>query len=437
MLNFLLEYKHMNNAITSFRGLFKIKDLRNRLIFTAIIIAIIRFVAHIPAPGINLVALRSIFNGSAFLSLLDVFSGGTLGNFSVMALGLNPYINASIILQMLGMVIPKLEELQKEGDYGRQKINQYTRLLTVPLCFMQAIGLIFLLGKQGLTTTSDPIQLASIVFTLSAGTALMVWLGEQLNDYGLGNGISLLIFVGIVSRIPVAAYQMFATLDQTKIFSVLIFLAAAVAAVYAIVRTSEATREVPIQSARRGMNSYSAVASNHLPLRLNQAGVIPIIFAVSFMMIPSLLTRVLAGVKAPGLAQFPQNLNATLTPQSLLYNALYFTLVVAFTYFYTAVIFNPEKIAKDLRQSGSFIPGIRPGPNTVDYLNFVLNRITLVGAVFLGLIAVLPALISNVTGVSSLAIGGTGILIVVSVVLEILKSINSQLYMHNYDKFLD
>lgn len=427
----------MNNAITSFRGLFKIKDLRNRLIFTAIIIAIIRFVAHIPAPGINLVALKNVFNGSAFLSLLDVFSGGTLGNFSVMALGLNPYINASIILQMLGMVIPKLEELQKEGDYGRQKINEYTRLLTVPLCFMQAIGLIFLLSKQGLTTTSDPLKLASIVFTLSAGTSLMVWLGEQLNDYGLGNGISLLIFVGIVSRLPVAAYQMLSTLDQTKVFSVIIFLAAALAAVYAIVRTSEATREVPIQSARRGMSSYSAVVSNHLPLRLNQAGVIPIIFAVSFMMIPSLLTRVLAGVKQPGLSQIAQNLSTQLTPQSWLYNGLYFILVVAFTYFYTAVIFNPEKIAKDLRSSGSFIPGIRPGPNTVDYLNFVLNRITLVGAVFLGLIAVLPALISNLTGVSSLAIGGTGILIVVSVVLEILKSINSQLYMHNYDKFLD
>ena len=427
----------MNNAITSLRGLFKIKELRDRLIFTAAIIAIIRLVAHIPAPGINLTALKGIFDGSAFLSLLDVFSGGTLGNFSIMALGLNPYINASIILQMLGMVIPKLEALQKEGDYGRQKINQYTRLLTVPLCFMQAIGLIFLLGKQGLTTTSDPIQLASIVFTLSAGTALMVWLGEQLNDYGLGNGISLLIFVGIVSRLPITAYQMLTTVDQTKIFSVILFVAAAGAAIYAIVKTSEATRQVPIQSARRGMSSYSSVTNNHLPLRLNQAGVIPIIFAVSFMMIPGLLAQLLSSAKQPQLAQIAQNLSTVLTPEGWLYNLLYFVLVVAFTYFYTAVIFNPEKIAKDLRSSGSFIPGIRPGPNTIDYLNFVLNRITLVGAVFLGLIAVLPALVSNLSGVSSLAIGGTGILIVVSVVLEIIKSINSQLYMHNYDKFLD
>lgn len=427
----------MNNALNSLRGLFKIKDLKNRLLFTMAIIAIIRLVAHIPAPGIDLAALKQIFNSSEFLSLLDVFSGGTLGNFSIMALGLNPYINASIIIQMLGMVIPKFEELKKEGDYGMRKINQYTRLLTVPLCFAQAIGLIFLLGKQGLTTTSDPLQLASIVFTLSAGTALMVWLGEQLNDYGLGNGISLLIFVGIVSRLPVSAYQFLTTFDSSQFFSIILFLVATVAVVYAIIKTSEATREVPIQSARRGMLSYTSVANNHLPLRLNQAGVIPIIFAVSFMMVPSLLTQVLAAAKQPGLALFAQNVSNLLTPNGWLYSILYFILVVAFTYFYTAVIFNPEKIAKDLRQSGSFIPGVRPGQDTINYLNLVLNRITLVGASFLGLIAILPAIVSGLTGLTSLAIGGTGILIVVSVVLEILKSINSQLYMHNYDKFLD
>ncbi|KKT35921.1 MAG: preprotein translocase subunit SecY, preprotein translocase subunit SecY [Candidatus Collierbacteria bacterium GW2011_GWC1_45_47] len=426
----------MENLLAPFRGLLKIKDLRNRLIFTALIIAIIRFVAHIPAPGINLASLKNIFDQSAFLSLLDVFSGGTLGNFSIMALGLNPYINASIIIQMLGMVIPKIEELQKEGDYGRQKINQYTRLLTVPLCFMQAVGLLFLLSRQGLTTTSDPLQLASIVFTLSAGTALMVWLGEQLNDYGLGNGISLLIFVGIISRLPVTAVQLFTTADQSMFIQYGIFLAASLAVIYAIVRASEATREVPIQSARRGLTSYTAAVKNHLPLRLNQAGVIPIIFAVSFMMIPGLLARVLSGVQQPQLAQLATNLSNSLNPNSFLYNALYFFFVVAFTYFYTAVVFNPEKIAKDLRQSGSFIPGVRPGPDTIKYLNFVLNRITLVGAFFLGLVAVMPAIVSGITGVSALAIGGTGVLIVVSVVLEILKSINSQLYMHHYEKFL-
>jgi preprotein translocase subunit SecY len=427
----------MNNLLAPLRALVKIKDLRRRFVFTAIVIAIFRFVAHVPAPGINLSALRDMFNSSAFLSLLDVFSGGTLGNFSIMALGLNPYINASIIFQMLGMAIPKLEALQKEGDYGRQKINQYTRLLTIPLCFLQGIALILLLQRQGLTTTADPLQLASIIFTLAAGTSLLIWIGEQLNDYGLGNGISMIIFVGIVTRIPINVLQTISTLDQTKIFTYIFFLAFALASVYAIVRVGEAVREIPIQSARRGTSSYGAVSSSHLPLRLNQAGVIPIIFAVSFMLVPNMLSRVLSGVNQPALASFATKISNYFTPSTIFYNVFYFILVVAFTYFYTAVVFNPEKIAKDLRSSGSFIPGIRPGPNTVDYLNLVLNRITLAGASFLGLVAVLPSIISGFTGVSSLAIGGTSVLIVVSVVLEILKTINSQLYMHSYDKFLD
>lgn len=432
-----VKIKPMNNLLAPLRALFKIKDLRRRLIFTAIIIAVFRFIAHIPAPGINLTALRTAFDSSAILSLLDVFSGGTMGNFSIMALGLNPYINASIILQMLGMVIPKLEALQKEGDYGRQKINQYTRLLTIPLCFLQAIALIFILNKQGLTTTTEPLQLASIIFTLAAGTSLLIWMGEQLNDYGLGNGISMIIFVGIVCRIPIDVVQTFITMDQTKIFSYLIFLLFAVAAVYAIVRVGEATREIPIQSARRGASSLSAVSGGSLPLRLNQSGVIPIIFAVSFMMVPSLLSRVLANINNPGLAQFANTISQALSTGSLAYNVLYFILVVAFCYFYTAVVFNPEKIAKDLRSSGSFIPGVRPGNDTVNYLNFVLNRITLAGAGFLGLVAILPSIISQATSITSLSMGGTSILIVVSVVLEILKSINSQLFMYSYDKFLD
>lgn len=426
----------INNILAPFRALLKVPDLRRRLIFTAIIIAVFRFCAHIPAPGINLSALKQLFNSSPFLSLLDVFSGGTLTNFSIMALGLNPYINASIIIQMLGMVIPKLEELQKEGDYGRQKINQYTRLLTIPLCFFQGIGLIMLLGRQGLTTTNNPFTLASVVFTLAAGTSLLIWLGEQLNDYGLGNGISLVIFVGIVSRIPVSAAQLFSTVDQSKYLSYGVFGLVALAVIYFIVRTSEAVREVPIQSARRNVNSYSSVVNNHLPLRLNQAGVIPIIFAVSFMLLPNLITTVLQGINQPQLAAAAKSFSVYFTPNSFPYETLYFILVVAFTYFYTAVIFNPEKIAKDLRQSGSFIPGIRPGHDTIEYLNFVLTRITLVGAFFLGLVAILPSLISAATGISSIAIGGTGVLIVVSVVLEILKSVNSQVFMSNYDKFI-
>lgn len=427
----------MENIFAPIKVLFKIEDLRKRLIFTALIIAVFRFVTHIPTPGINLTALREIFSGSAFLSLLDVFSGGTLTNFSIMALGLNPYINASIIIQMLTLVVPKLEELQKEGDFGRQKINQYTRLLTLPLSFLQGIALIMLLSRQGLTTTSDPLKLAAIVFTLSAGTSLLIWLGEQLNDYGLGNGISMIIFVGIVSRLPVTGAQLLSTIDSSQYITYAVFAIFSFLAIYAIVRTGEAVRQIPIQSARRGANTFTSTVSNHLPLRLNQAGVIPIIFAVSFMLIPSMLSRVLSNANQPSLSAFASNLAIALSPDTFLYNLIYFLLVVAFCYFYTAVVFNPEKIAKDLRSSGSFIPGVRPGQDTIDYLNFVLNRITLVGASFLGLVAIFPSIVSGVTGVTSIAIGGTGLLIVVSVVLEILKAINSQSYMHNYDKFLE
>jgi preprotein translocase subunit SecY len=427
----------IDKFISSLKHIWSIPDLRRRILFTAFIIAIFRFISHIPAPGIDVPALKELFQGSAFLSLLDVFSGGTLANFSVMALGLNPYINASIIMQMLTMVVPKLEEIQKEGDYGRQKINQYTRLLTVPLAFVQAIGLLFLLSRQGLTTTADPLQLASIVFTLTAGTSLLIWLGEQLNDYGLGNGVSLIIFVGIITRLPVVTAQLFSTVTPDQFFGMIAFAVLSLAIIYLIVKFSEALREIPIQSARRAQSGYQSLKNNYLPLKLNQAGVIPIIFAVSFMIIPGMLSQALAGVNQPQLASFATKLSALLTPNSLPYEALYFSLVVAFTYFYTSVVFNPEKIAKDLRQSGSFIPGIRPGENTVTYLNFILSRLVIVGALFLGFVAVLPAIVSGLTGMTQIAIGGTGLLIVVSVVLELIKSLNSQLYTYQYDKFID
>ncbi len=426
----------MNKFLNTLRGFWRQPDLRRRFLFTLLILGVFRLIAHIPAPGINLTAIKSLFESSQFLSLLDVFSGGTLANFSIMALGLNPYINASIIMQMLAMIIPSIEELQKEGDYGRQKIDQYTRLLTLPLCLVQSFGIIILLRNQQLTTTSDPLKLATIIFTLTAGTMLLIWMGEQLNDYGLGNGISLIIFTGIVSRLPITLAQTTATIEQIQFGKLLTFIISAFAIIYFVVKNSEAVRQIPIQSARRGLTKYTASSASYLPLRLNQAGVIPIIFAVSFMLIPNMLSRVFISSSQPVLANISRWITANLGPTGWQYNLIYFFLVVAFTYFYTSVVFNPEKIAKDLRQSGSFIPGIRPGPATVNYLNSVLNRITLVGAVFLGLIAVVPSLISQITQVTTLAIGGTSLLIVVSVVLELLKGVQSQLYMHNYDKFL-
>ncbi len=420
----------MEKFLKTIHGLFRLKDLRKKFFVTLGIFAIYRFIAHVPAPGINIPALRQVFNSSQLLTLLDVFSGGTLANFSIMALGLNPYINASIIMQMMGMVVPSLEALQKEGEYGREKIDRYTRLLTIPLCFVQAFTIIVFLKKQNLITQTDPIHLLSLIFTVSAGTMLLIWLGDLLTEYGLGNGTSLIIFAGIIGRLPVALYQTASTLDQSSLTNTIVFAVMAIVVIYAVVKTSEAVRQVPIHSARRGAESF-------LPLRLNQAGVIPIIFAVSFLLIPNFLTQALSGSSNQALAGLARNVSAFLSPNGFWYNFLYFVLVVAFTYFYTAVIFNPEKIADDLKKSGNFIPGIRPGPSTVAYLSHVLVRITLVGAGFLGLIAVLPSFISQATKISTLAVGGTGLLIVVSVILETLKSVDSQLYMHSYNKFLD
>src|SRR3989344_631284 len=420
----------MEKLIKSIKGLWRLKDLRKKLFITLGIFALYRFIAHIPAPGIDLPALRQVFNSSQLLTLLDVFSGGTLANFSIMALGLNPYINASIILQMMTMVIPSLEALTKEGEYGREKIDRYTRLLTIPLCFVQAFTVIVFLQKQNLILQNDPIHLLSLVFTISAGTMLLIWLGDLLTEYGLGNGTSLIIFAGIIGQLPVALIQTASTLDSSSITSAIVFTVMAFGVIYAVVKTTEAARQVPIHSARRGAETF-------LPLRLNQAGVLPIIFAVSFLLLPSFVSQAFAGSANQAVAGLARDIGTFLSPNGLWYNLLYFVLVVAFTYFYTAVIFNPEKIADDLKKSGNFIPGIRPGASTVEYLSRVLVRITLVGASFLGFIAVLPSIVSSATKITNLAVGGTGLLIVVSVILETLKTIDSQLYMHNYNKFLD
>jgi len=420
----------MEKLLKSIKGLFRLKELRKKFFITLGIFAIYRFIAHIPAPGIDLAALRQVFAGSQLLTLLDIFSGGTLANFSIMALGLNPYINASIILQMMTMVIPSLEALTKEGEYGREKIDRYTRLLTIPLCFVQAFTVIVFLQKQNLILQNDPIHLLSLVFTISAGTMLLIWLGDLLTEYGLGNGTSLIIFAGIIGQLPVALIQTASTLDSSSITSAIVFTVMAFGVIYAVVKTTEAARQVPIHSARRGAETF-------LPLRLNQAGVIPIIFAVSFLLLPSFVSQAFAGSANQAVAGLARDIGTFLSPNGLWYNLLYFVLVVAFTYFYTAVIFNPEKIADDLKKSGNFIPGIRPGASTVEYLSRVLVRITLVGASFLGFIAVLPSIVSSATKITNLAVGGTGLLIVVSVILETLKTIDSQLYMHNYNKFLD
>lgn len=399
---------------------------------------VFRLTAHIPAAGIDSASLKQLFASSQLLGLLDIFSGGTLANFSIMALGLNPYINASIILQLLTMVFPKLEELSKEGEYGREKINSYTRLLTVPLSAMQAFGMYVLLKNTGVTSGLAPLQLIALVVTMTAGSLFAMWLGELVSQNGLGNGISLLIFAGIVGRLPVVIGQTAATFEATNVVNIALFSSLALAVIAGVIFVNEASRQVTIQYAKRirGGKLYGG-QTTHLPLRINQAGVIPIIFAVSLVLLPSLLGQILGQVPNANVANVARSLANAFSPSSWIYNLTYFLLVIGFTYFYTTIVFNPQKIADEIKKNGGFIPGIRPGGPTANYLSYILNRITLAGAVFLGLIAVLPSLAQSVSNIPTLTIGGTGLLIVVSVVLETMKSLESQLVMRNYDAFLN
>ncbi|MCA9372039.1 preprotein translocase subunit SecY [Candidatus Woesebacteria bacterium] len=410
--------------------------LRRKTIITLGIILIFRVFAFLPIPAIDLVQLRSLFAQSQFLSLLDIFSGGTLVNFSVMALGLGPYINASIVLQLLTMIMPQLEALQKEGEYGRFKINQYTRFLTVGITLIQSVGVYVLLKNQNVIGNLNPLEFISFIFTLMAGTFILMWLGELISEFGLGNGISIIIFAGIVGRVPVLFGRTVTTFTQDTFFSVVSFIIIALFVIAAVVYINEAVRRIPIYYAKRikGNRMYQA-ANNYLPLKLNQAGVIPIIFAVSFVLFPQILGNVLGALKNPSLTQFGTSLARLFNPSGVFYNIFYFLLVVAFTFFYTIVVFNPEKISEDIQKNGGFIPGIRPGKATKKYLEQIMYKITTFGAIFLGVIAILPAIVSSITGVRELVIGGTGILIVVSVVLETFKAIEAQLVMKNYDKY--
>lgn len=427
----------MNTFFSAFANSWRTKELRRKILVTIWIFVIFRIFAHIPIPGIDRAKLAQLFSQNQFLGLLDIFSGGTLVNFSVLALGLNPYINASIILQLLTIVFPKLEELSKEGDFGREKINQYTRFLTVPLAVVQSIGMYILLRNQGIVQAFNPLTLVSVILTMTAGTLLVMWIGELITEYGVGNGISLLIFAGIVGRLPVVVFQTASTITAESITSMILFGGVALVVIFGAVFMNEAVRRIPVHYARRvrGNKIYGGNVS-YLPLRVNQAGVIPIIFAVSLVLLPSLLGGFLQQIANPAMASIGRFMTGLFNPNSISYNVIYFLLVIGFTYFYTAITFNPGKIASEIQKHGGFIPGIRPGTPTSSYLNYILTRITLAGALFLGILAVFPSLARSVSGVSTLLVGGTGVLIVVSVVLETVKTLEAQLVMRNYEGFL-
>jgi len=421
--------------LNKLKTIFKIKEIRKKLLVTLGLLAVFRIAAHIPIPGVNLDALKQLFASNQLLGMLDLFSGGGMQNFSVVTLGLGPYINASIIMQLLTMVFPKLEQLSKEGEAGRQQINQYTRYLAVPLAIFQAYGMYFWLSRQGIVATLDPLRLVSLILTLTGGTVLLMWVGELLSEYGIGNGISLIIFTGIVSRLPLSFGQ---TLVASGLGSFLFSTALFLLVVVAVVVVSEGVRRVTIQYAKRvrGRKMYGG-QSTYLPLRVNQVGMIPIMFAGSLIMIPAMIARYLTGLENQTVVRAAQTIVTVLDPTHNFYNLIYFILVVGFTYFYTAIQFNPDEISENIRQHGGFIPGIRPGSPTSKHLNYVLTRITLAGALFLGIIAILPSLAMAITDVATLTIGGAGILIVVSVVLETMRQLESMLVMRDYEGFLE
>lgn len=420
--------------IQTLTRIFKVKDLRKKILFTIFIFFVFRIFAHVPVPGVDLASLKKLFSESQLLSLLDIFSGGTLANFSVMSLGLNPYINASIIVQLLQLVFPKLEELAKEGESGREKINQYTRYLTVPLAVMQAFGMYILLKNSNIITTVDPLTLTSLVATMTAGTILLMWLGELITERGIGNGISMVIFAGIVGRLPIGLAQTATVFDPSQLKNIIIFVVMAIIVIIAIVFVTEARRPIPVHYPRR-FTAKDPTSTSYIPLRVNQAGVIPIIFAVSLILLPATFSKFFESSSNIFITELSRNIQRILNPNGYVYNIVYFLLVVVFTFFYTTVAFNTKQISEMLMKQGGFIPGIRPGSSTKSYLNYVSLRVTLFGAVFLGAIAILPSIGQSLTGIQTLLIGGTGLLIIVSVILETAKQVESHLTTKDYEIF--
>jgi len=413
------------------------KPLRKKLLFTAGIFLVFRFMAHIPLPGVDLVRLQDIFQNSQFLSLLNIFSGGTLANFSIVAVGINPYITASIVMQLATLVFPKLKEIQKDGESGRERINQYTRLASVPLAIVQSISILTLLRSQELLTVSSPLVLVGLIATLVAGAMIMLWLGELVTLYGIGNGISMILLGGILSRLPASAVELFFTSSSgDQLLSSFIVVALMAVIMGLIVFVNESVRKIGIQYAKRqrGSRVYGNY-STHLPIKINVSGVMPIIFALSIMIAPAFIGRLLTSLQQPELIRFGQQLQILFAETNPVYILTYFLVVFVFTFFSAMIFFNAEDIASELKKSGAFMPGVRPGAATRKYLEFVVNRITLIGATFLGTIAILPSLVQNLTGIQSLAIGGTSALIVVSVILETAKQVESMLVEQNYDQY--
>lgn len=416
--------------------IWRMRDLRRNILFVLTMLVIFRLAAHIPIPGVNAQALRELFASNQLLGLMNLLSGGGLQNFSIVMMGVAPYITSSIIFQLLGMIIPSIEEMNKE-EAGRQKINMWTRWATVPLAILQAYGMITLLRRSSYQVLGslDALSYITIIITITAGTIFLMWIGELITEKKVGNGISLLIFAGIIAGVPQSFQQVVATYDSSQLFMILGFIIVAILTILGVVYVTEGQRNVPVQYARQmhGGHSYGG-STTHLPLRVNMAGVIPIIFAVSILMFPSMIAQFFVTSQVAWLASASAWVIKAIQNQWV-YGIIYFVLVVAFTYFYTEVVFHPDQVAENLQKQGGFIPGIRPGQPTAHYLANIMHKITLAGAIFLGVIAILPLIMRSITGVQALAIGGTSLLIVVSVVIETVKQIEAQMTMRQYDGY--
>jgi len=421
----------------------RIPDLRRRILFTVGMLVIFRFVAHVPLPGVDATALQELFQRNALLGMLDLFSGGAMRYFSVAAMGVYPYITSTIIMQLMVPIIPRLQALSQEGEAGRNKINQYTHWLTVPMAGLAGYGQLILLQREGVVAVAPGLPTAAMVLSMIAGTMFLVWLGELITEYGIGNGISIIIFGGIVAALPTMIGQGILTAEGGGLSGLAVYAFIAIATMAVIVIFTEAHRRVPVQYARsvfRGGRMYRQAGSTHIPLRVNTAGMIPLIFGMSLVMFPGMVASYFAAPVGadPNFANTIMNLfnpQAAL-PMGLFYWGLYFALVLAFTFFYTMVIFGQQDLPGTLQRQGGFIPGIRPGRHTADYLNQVIKRITWGGAIFLATVAVVPFLAREITNIQVLQLSSMGLLIMVGVILDTMKQMEAQLVMRRYEGFI-
>ncbi len=426
--------------------IWKSKDLRNKILITLGLLAVYRFTTQISVPGVNLDTIRSIISQNSLLGIFSIMTGGSAENFSIVMMGLSPYINASIIIQLLTVIVPQLEALSKEGEQGRRKINKYTRWLTAPLAFLQSYGMIILINSQSpsgvpiIDNIYDPTVILPIMLVLTGGTVFIMWLGELMTEKGIGNGISLIIFAGIISQVPVMVGQQLglAQEESSRLIPFAIMLLITLVLTIIVILMTEGQRKIPITYG--GRTGQTKGENAFMPIRVNQAGMIPIIFAISMVTFPSVIAQLLAGAESETLRTISDFINTYFAVNSLAYGIVYFLLILGFTYFYVSITFNPEQVAENIQKRGGYVPGIRPGKQTAEYLEKVSGRLNLFGGSFLAFIGVSPLLLQvvfedlfTVTSVP-LIISGAGLIIVVGVILELVRQVNSQLIMQDYNK---